>query len=427
MKAIEFYGQFLQSLGVEVDTTYETLGMKLPGSPTPITANKKTLVLPTDKVLAEYNTMAKDIQVFHPACENVLRKDSEVFNFLKRLVRVSLTMDLQSISLDMLKVAMTPEYTEKATKAQRKILAKLPEVDQKAYENLESIFDKNDVNGENKFINITVERGQEIAGVKYNRVATIHFPFLKELHHAKDRAYGVKVRKRDIDIYRTLFNEIIFGDFGLTEASGFMMEKGTLSQTAPNFHVLVESYMVVKQALIDFYKPFKSIFTPINGVDDLEMSWKEGLDELEKYRTIIPVFPGNDGEVIGIDNCERKTLPARQESIASDRRESRQESAKRVEKMDIMKPMTWAEIQERKREMASQARNSRDDRDRFGRSRRGGRDVPRGPDIDLYGLDDKVTREEDERRQSHRYASPRYAREDRYRPMNRNELRYGRR
>ena len=75
MQPIDFYRELLLSTGIKENQ--DGIGFVTEGSSVPLTVKKKVLVLPTEEIQANYNNSQDDIQVFHPACENVMRKDSE--------------------------------------------------------------------------------------------------------------------------------------------------------------------------------------------------------------------------------------------------------------------------------------------------------------------------------------------------------------
>lgn len=413
MDAIQFYRELLGSCGLTQKEGNQ--GIFFPGASVPVTIDKKTLVLPTDQVLKHYNEEADEIQVFHPASESSIGKDSEVFNFLKKLYRISLSIDFQSLMIDTLKLAIDTTKQEKSTKAQRAVLTQLSNVDEKTISSLESIFDKNDINGENKFIDFTMERGTEINGVKYNRVAVVHFPFWEALYTAKDKVYNVKLRKKDIDTYLDLLG-IIFREFDTPSfREDFILEVGSNVKVAPSFHALTLAYLRVKDAMVNYFRPFDKVFTPINGTD-YDNKWRAGLDDLGTFRTLIPSFPGNTGEVDRKETTQRHRPPA-SESRREIEQRKREEVAKTTD--TISRPMTYAEIME-------QARNN------LSNSRRDSRDSNRGRnlryDIDLSEDPDYIREREERERERHSRRSGygrRHSRYDERRPSTRNEMEYG--
>ncbi len=307
LDAVAFYRGFLLSTGIRENTVEGSAGFLPMGEDnTPFTINEKLLVLPTKDILAKFNEL-NDVIVFHPTCENVLRKDSAVFNFIKRLVKTSLTADIMKLANTIITVAHEPSLQSKLTKKQRDVLTHFCDIDDKTIENLDKIFSRIHPLKENKLIDFTVSRGAKSeSGEKFNRLCYIHLNILSELTKLEnkeiDKLYGIQLRKKDVAVYKALFQYI----YGVTDGV-IRLEHGTNATVAPNFKCIVEAYLLMKEQLIDVYHHWKKMIPSISS-DDL--SWAAGLENLNQYRIAIPAMPGNEGEESVNDGKERKTLSA---------------------------------------------------------------------------------------------------------------------
>ena len=359
MQPVDFYRGLLLSTGLVENK--EGLGFLTVSDPTPITIKGKVLVLPTTEVLENFNKEGEAFHVFHPACENVMRKDSATFNFLKKLYRASIFIDLQHLMLDLIELSADASKQKKLNKSQRALLANLTEFDAKTKSNLEAIFDKIDINGENKAVDFTVLRGHSIGGEKYNRVGVARLPLYKMIEEALStgdhKVAGVKVRKKDLEAYLMCLN-VIFSDT-ISRHDNRIFETGTNTPTAPSFTALTQAYLGLKTEIIKFYNLFKDKFHSISSVD---VSWVDGLDELEVYRGLIPALPGNEGEPTIAESKERKHIqtevrePRREErtSLRSVRQEAvraAQASKPAVDESPLKQQMSWADIQKRRAEL----------------------------------------------------------------------------
>lgn len=413
MQPVDFYRRLLTSAGLIENQ--EGLGFLVKDSPTPITVKGKVLVLPTQEVLDNFNQEGAAFQVFHPACENVMRNDSPVFNFTKKLYRASIFVDLQQLMLDLIDISSDTTKQGKFNKAQRQLLSNLTAFDEKTKSNLEAIFDKIDINGDNRAVDFTVIRGGSIEGTKFNRVGVARLPFLMEVREAKDNILGVKVRKKDIEAYNRIL-DIIFSDtFALSEQA--ICEVGTNETTAPSFIALTKAYLRVKNEIVRFHAIFKDKFHSITS-DDL--GWAEGLDEMAVYRNLIPAFPGNEGDPTIAESAERKQIhteeapvkPATRQGVGGYRQTpSRQAQKAPVDETPLNQPMTYAQVLERAR-LARESHDAGRDYDRRGGYRSSGR--RRYDDIDVSDVNpDMVARRQEEALDRDRYCDDRYY-DDRY-------------
>lgn len=400
MQPVDFYRGLLLSTGLVENK--EGLGFLTVSDPTPITIKGKVLVLPTTEVLENFNKEGEAFHVFHPACENVMRKDSATFNFLKKLYRASIFIDLQHLMLDLIELSADAGKQKKLNKSQRALLANLTEFDAKTKSNLEAIFDKIDINGENKAVDFTVLRGHSINGEKYNRVGVARLPLYKMIEEALStgdhKVAGVKVRKKDLEAYLMCLN-VIFSDT-ISRHDNRIFETGTNTPTAPSFTALTQAYLGLKTEIIKFYSLFKDKFHSISSID---VSWVDGLDELEVYRGLIPALPGNEGEPTIAESKERKHIqtevrePRREEraSLRSVRQEAvraAQAAKPAVDESPLKHQLSWADIQKRRAELSRGGlRSSRGEQDsgRFlGSNRRRYND-----NIDLSDVDENQIRE----------------------------------
>lgn len=162
MNVVEFYTSLLASNSLEIKEGGRII--LTPNSQVPLTVNKKTLVLPTEEVLAIYNDNRDQMQVFHPVSENILRRDSPVFNFLKRLYRNTVSIDFERLTRDLIAFATDSTLSTKANKKQRAFLTGFKDLDEKTLENYEAIIKRVDPQGEHKLIDFTVQRGGTING-----------------------------------------------------------------------------------------------------------------------------------------------------------------------------------------------------------------------------------------------------------------------
>lgn len=429
MDAIEFYSELLKSTGLSQQTG--SLGWFSPGSSEPITVNGKTLMLPTKDILKIPN-VTEEVQLFHPASEDSLAADSEVLNFLRRLYRISLSLDLQQLMISILKMANNQEGHPSLNVEQNALLARLQDnpdkqskpfpIDEKLVQHLEQIISKNDINGENKFLDLTVTRGETIDKVKYNRVTYIHLPFYEEIVNGKGNLYGVKIREKDRSVYRNLMEIIFDKDYFGEDLSEFRILEKSNAKTAPSFVCLTKAYEKLKRQLINIREVFGDKFPPLAGQNEVP-NWRFDPSDIDLYRKLIPISSGNIGKQDKPESTSAREEPTNR---FTETRETKPVSvsarAISLEKDSALdRPMTYAELKELSRKMEEQERNrpvgrfSREDSDDRFRNRRG------VSDIDVSDIDPDAIHQRQER-ERHRTS---YYRDNGY--TSRDRDRYGRR
>lgn len=341
MTPIEFYTGLLASNSLEIKE--EGRFLLTPNSQVPLQVSKKTLSLPTEEVLATYNDHKDKIQIFHPVSENILRRDSPVFNFLKRLYRNTISVEFELFSRNLLAYAMDGTLSSKASKKKREYLTGFKDLDENTLKNYEKMIERVDPQGEHKLVDFTVQRGGEINGEKFSRICHIRFPLLKLLVERDEKPFGVKLRKKDYDNLIRL-HEVIFGE-GIVEQmekGDIWKEVGTNNASAPNFVCLTQAYALTKAKLIALVDTFGNQFPEMNNKD---MAWLAGLDQVDVYRALIPTFEGNDGEPLPQQE-ERKVLQPKEPVKVTPLGTRREIKPQEEPKTSSAKPKLWFEAME---------------------------------------------------------------------------------
>lgn len=252
----------------------------------PVTVSKKTLVLPDDKWLGE--TDITKIQFFHPMVENVIRKESLVFKFLRRLVVISISQALTETLQDLLHVIVSKEGHKTLDPiTQLPVTRCAPEADKELVDKFGKLIDKIDPLGDNSILSAVVLRGKSLKGKDYVRVAKIDFPLLKALDDAENQTvYGVKFRKKDIKAIRALLVYV------LTELDNDPehYSTGSRSGVAPSLHALLGSFAKLVEAINKTRRTF--------GWNEIKLDWLDELNDFSSFKGLVPKLPGNDGEPV---------------------------------------------------------------------------------------------------------------------------------
>lgn len=304
---VDFYKDILASGGLSVVDGVVLQPLPDEGD-VPVTVSKKTLVLPDDKWLGE--TDISKIQFFHPMVENVIRKESLVFKFLRRLVVISMSQAITETLQDLLHVVVTKEGHKTLDPiTQLPVTRCAPEADKELVDKFGKLVDKIDPLGDNSILSAVVLRGKSLKGKDYVRVAKIDFPLLKALDEADSATvYGVKFRKKDIKAIRALLCYI------LPELDNDVeyYSTGTRSGVAPSLHALLGSFAKLIEAINKTRRTF--------GWKEISLNWTDELNDFTSFKGLIPKLPGNDGEAVEGEEepVERvETKPAERRRISS--------------------------------------------------------------------------------------------------------------
>lgn len=280
---VSFYGAILETAGLHI--VDGVVHQHLPDDgDVPVTVSKKTLVLPTDHWLGE--TDIQNIQYFHPISENVIRKESTVFKFLRRLVVINSTSVILELMQDLIHILSNKDtHSTLDPITQLPLLRCAPEADKDFSEKFEKIIDKIDPTGETAFLSAVILRGKSLKDKDYTRIAKISFPLLHALENPEgNQVFGVKLRKKDIS---GLINLIYYILPDLKSDSEFY-STGSRSGVAPSLHALLSSYAKLIQAVNVVKRAF--------GKDEIALDWLDDLTNLADFKGLIPKLPGNDGE-----------------------------------------------------------------------------------------------------------------------------------
>ena len=282
---VDFYKNVLETGGLSVVDGVVLQPLPDEGD-VPVTVSKKTLVLPDDKWLGE--TDISKIQFFHPMVENVIRKESLVFKFLRRLVVISISQALTETLQDLLHVIVSKEGHKTLDPiTQLPVTRCAPEADKELVDKFGKLIDKIDPLGDNSILSAVVLRGKSLKGKDYVRVAKIDFPLLKALDEAENQTvYGVKFRKKDIKAIRALLVYV------LTELDNDPehYSTGSRSGVAPSLHALLGSFAKLVEAINKTRRTF--------GWNEIKLDWLDELNDFSSFKGLVPKLPGNDGEPV---------------------------------------------------------------------------------------------------------------------------------
>lgn len=288
MKLDQLYKEILLSLGLQINED-NLVSMVVEGTELPCMCQEKRLALPTTDVLraADWG----NVMAFHPLSENALRGESPVLKTLRKLINYRLTAIISVLATELLEIAVNSDYHSKLSPTQSEFLDNLSAVDGKTVKALNGVLTALDT-GDAKIVSIYLKRGGSLKGDKHTRLAVTAFPLVEELDEDTAEVFGVKMRKKDVKALRALFDYILPNAEKLETYS-----HGSNSLMAPYFDALIHAYINVAKQLNKVTRRFKKhLGNPAAIMVDL--GWEEHVEDLSKFRDMIPVLEGNDGEVV---------------------------------------------------------------------------------------------------------------------------------
>lgn len=296
----ELYSPILKSLGYVVTPTGEVYLHSDDMANSDIEHLKvhcgtRQLVLPFDENLrrAEWSSKIP----FHPLSENTYRGESEIIKFMRSSVVLRLT-ELMSVLIESLVTIGANPNTHKTLAASLKpLLQKIPDADPVFLKSIGKILSSTELSGENMLVHIYLKRGGVLKGVTYSRAAIVSFPILDQIEKGTNEIFGVSIRKKDIPTMRGLMDFILSDHNDPNEEYSDVYSHGSHDLYAPYFDALMGSYHKLGAHLSALLYRYRKYVPKIEQVQP-DFAWYECMNDLSRYRGVIPVLPDNEGDII---------------------------------------------------------------------------------------------------------------------------------
>jgi hypothetical protein len=287
MDIVKLYRAIMQSLNLVID--HEGLvSLEVGGETFPAVVGNKRLVLPTPEVLRAGNWNGHI--AFHPMSENAMRTESVVLKKLRDYINLRLSHVLAILLDTFTEISSNTAAHAKLSPKLSEMLSAMPDADEKTYQTLEKIFDAIRIDGKNKLISVYLKRGGKIGPDKYARVAVVAFPFMDEFDGENGTVFGIKCRKKDFEGFAKLFKYIMPGADKIETYS-----YGSNSLYAPYFDALIHAYANVAAQLNVRVKAFHKHLPDVETLQ-IDLDWVEDIEDIGRYRDLIPSLSGNDGD-----------------------------------------------------------------------------------------------------------------------------------
>lgn len=252
------------------------------------------LVLPMDQHLRNPNP--KEKVIFHPLSENILRGESEVITKLRDIINIRLNFTFGIVSQALLNLAASPEEHHKLTPDQTELLIALKDVDDTTVRHFTSLMLEGIKNQANKlFMNIYLKRGGSIGDKRYSRAGILTYSLYEELLKDSNEVYGVKLRVKDKETLKQLYQFILPG----IEDDNTVYNRGSDSTIAPFLDALMKTAMAIASRFNDIFEQYGQF---IDQYESLVFNgdWVETFENLNVMASElrrVPAQLGNEGTI----------------------------------------------------------------------------------------------------------------------------------
>ena len=291
-KIIPFYESIL-TLGNLTVNKDSMVSAEMDGVEVPVTINNKRLVLPTREHLNNPNK--SDIVIFHPLSENILRNESDVMARYRMSVNISLNWSIGNLLSNLIILAASPQMHSKLKSDQFDFLALMKDADEKTSTDFNSLMKAMSLGNVDKcFVHIYIKKGAVISGKNYPRGSIVTFPFYEELCKEDRTVFGVKLRKKDFESFKAIF-EYLFPNLDKKD----YYSRGNISGAFPTLDCLLVALTGITSQINNLIELYENVIDGINKYS-YDSEWANYLENIEQFNAEIRMLPmqnGNEGNV----------------------------------------------------------------------------------------------------------------------------------
>ncbi len=297
------YKSLLRTVGLEVTPDYfvrMNLGDK---QYVPATKGGRQLVLPVTSQLRSPEIGNR--LVFHPLRDNSLTKDSELLTFYRHLLINRVNVVIAALGYDLLRLAASPKMHKDMSPDQQAFLRLVPDADQRSIDDFEAIGAAASKTNQlqRAFVTIYLRKGIPLKGQAFQRIASINFPFYKELmdweEDEKNRKatkakkttkgdheiYDIGVRVKDRETFKGLMQYLI-----PNVQEDHFYDTGSNSQIAPGMDAMMRSFIPLAGHLNAIIELFTGLIPDVEEMT-FDSEWAEAFNNLDVLWTQIRDIP----------------------------------------------------------------------------------------------------------------------------------------
>lgn len=275
--------------------------LNMGGVQTPIKVDDKNVYLGTNEVL---NGIVIGKVIFHPACESIMSKETEIFKVIRKLSAARLYQVVQPIAQVIFAVAgkkSAKTLSGKLIEALNPFKSASAEMQADVLEVIKGIGIVLDSAGiDNRLISFNMLKGGKDANDNHiYYTATPSYPFYNELTKFISQNAGKKAETK------VVFNgqKVSFGSLGLVASMFELVFPSVIDPTQHSYSVTtadcarlisyLQSYALVASEVNSFIGKFRKDFDAI-GVYGIDLNWVADLENLGELKSLIPPMEYNN-------------------------------------------------------------------------------------------------------------------------------------
>jgi hypothetical protein len=299
-KLNKIYEAMLKSFGCKFTEDYAVV-LNMSGVDVPVKVDHKQMYLPTSENL---NGVTIGKVFFHPACESIMSKETEVFKVIRKLTAAKIYSVFQPIFDVILNVAAKKSgktLSGKMLEQMEPFKAVTKTVKQEVYDVIKTIsIDIEDQGIDSRLINFSLIKGGKTDNDETAYyTATPSFPFYTELYRVVSQHDHLKPSERVTfngqNVTMQALN-VVIALFELALPSCVDPSRKKYSSTSPDAARLIaylHSYALVASDLNALIGKFRKEFDAI-GIYGIDLDWISDLDEIGELKSLIPAMDYNN-------------------------------------------------------------------------------------------------------------------------------------
>ena len=256
---------------------------------------KKTAVLPIKENLVGLDS--NEFLVIHPLNENPSKPASPVVDFLRRMMSVRLNWVLSTMLPELLVFASSPAKHDLLKPEQLDILTCLADAGKDSASKFLKLLEASKAKNGHfaTIVSVYLTRGGVVNEKTYHRAAIVKFTLYEELLKAgsDNVVMGVKLSKKDRDLFKKLFERVIPGIDNPQHYS-----TGSNANVAPFMDSMMNTFLKLFSITNDMVENYKVVFS-IPDLMIVPMEWSDELMDIDSLSSIVRLVPpqrGNEGD-----------------------------------------------------------------------------------------------------------------------------------
>ena len=256
---------------------------------------KKTAVLPIKENLVGLDS--NEFLVIHPLNENPSKPASPVVDFLRRMMSVRLNWVLSTMLPELLVFASSPAKHDLLKPEQLDILTCLADAGKDSASKFLKLLEASKAKNGHfaTIVSVYLTRGGVVKEKTYHRAAIVKFTLYEELIKAgsDNVVMGVKLSKKDRDLFKKLFERVIPGIDNPQHYS-----TGSNANVAPFMDSMMNTFLKLFSITNDMVENYRVVFS-IPDLMIVPMEWSDELMDIDSLSSIVRLVPpqrGNEGD-----------------------------------------------------------------------------------------------------------------------------------